>query len=132
MNSWQINGDTATLSVLYTSKDGGDGFHNYLNKRKTLTSVKWGASQYNSSLPDINKKSLLSGQLTTILPNSTEIPSDTKFIYDFKELPNPDEPWNTTYTYSYYTIVSEELQEPVEGATEQSGRFGLIYDTKLV
>ena len=133
LNSWQINGDTATLSVLYTSKDGGDGFNNYLNKRKTLTSVKWGASQYVSPLNDINKKSLLSGQLTTISPNSTEIPSDTKFIYDFSEITIQDEPWNTTYTYSYYTVSETlQLEVEVEGASEQSGRFGLIYDTNLV
>ena len=132
LNSWQINGDTATLSVLYTSKDDGDGFYNYLNKRKTLTSVKWGASQYDSPLTDINKNSLLSDQLTIILSNSTEIPSDTKFIYDFSEITIQDEPWNTTYTYSYYTVVSDTLQlVEVVDATEQSGRFGLIYDTGL-
>lgn len=127
LNSWQINGDTATLSVLYTSKDGGDGFYNYLNKRQTLTSVKWGASQYNSSLTDISKNSLLSDQLTIILSNNIEIPSDTKFIYDFSENIIPGEPENTNYTYSYYTVDNGILQ--VEGESEQSGRFGLIYNT---
>ena len=135
LNSWQITRGTTELSALYTTKDGVDGFNEYLMKRKTLTSVKWGSNQYNSLLDDTQRQIMLHTQLTAIIQNNTskDIPSDTKFIYKFTEItPNPAEPWIVEYTYSFYTISAggTQLSEQFD-VQDQTGKFGLIYDTSL-
>lgn len=126
-----------------TIEEGPGGFIEYLNTYKRLTSPKWGASQYNSTLDITARQTQMQNSLD---PNMLYTPNDisgVKFVYDFTETtPDLDKPWEKTYQYSYYTVdksihsLTGPIQTPVFAIgdpyyNDQSGKFGLIYDTSL-
>lgn len=126
-----------------TIQDGSGAFDEYLNTYKRLTSPKWGASQYNSTLDTTARQDQMVNSLN---PNMLYTPNDisgVKFVYDFTETtPDLNKPWEKNYRYSYYMVdkTGPSLTGPITTPVfamfdtyynEQIGKFGLIYDTGL-
>ena len=123
LNNWTIKRVNNEVSILYTTIDGSDGWNTYISRHKILTSTKWGASQYNSSITEIEIENKIIDQLTELINANIDMPTDIKYIYKFADN-------NGTYKYDYYTIDELGLDDH-ENSSDPEGRIGLIYDARL-
>lgn len=123
LNNWTIKKVNNEVSIFYTTTNGSDGWNTYINKYKTLTSTKWGASQYNSSISETEIENKIIDQLTELIDANIDLPIDIKYIYKFADN-------NGTYQYDYYTIDELGLDDH-ENISDPEGRIGLIYDARL-
>ena len=126
-----------------TIQDGSGAFDEYVTTYKRLISPEWGASQYNSTYSITERQTQMYNSLN---PNMLYTPNDisgVKFVYDFTETtPDLTKSWEKNYQYSYYMVdksipsLTGPITTPVfamydTNYNDQTGKFGLIYDTGL-
>ena len=126
-----------------TIQDGSGAFDEYVTTYKRLISPKWGASQYNSTLDTTARQDQMVNSLDPNMLYTLNDISGVKFVYDFTETtPDPTKPLEKNYKYSYYMVdksipsLTGPITSPVFAMydtdyNDQSGKFGLIYDTGL-
>jgi len=118
-------GDTSTTYYSAFSNETNSLATFYNNIQPNLLKVYWGISQYNTTISD--KKTYLYNQMLN--NNLVYAPVENyQFIYDFSMNVVDNV---TTYIYSYYTIISNTIQDTSFNGTDPSGTIGLIYDTSL-